>query len=252
MVGLRVSTEGSDVKTATGRDLVYDSTWGSLKIVARGSGIASGSGEATIAHGLNYTPMFFVYDDNNWKGTGYWSLNGQSYINTTNLEIRTGASKNYRYILMANELAGINTEDVEADTGVLVSSDGVDVNSAKLGGINLNTGLETCQVYWRYGFYNLVALDDVWTEGTPQSHGMGFVPFYLGLGALLSSGGGGDNFFFFLSGRMMGYNGDYKQTFVDTCADSYYFYTRTKVVSAPETLEGGGSWINPFILGKLF
>lgn len=252
MTGLRVSKVGSDVRTATGRDLVYDSVWGSLKVVDRGGGTADGSGEASIAHGLDYTPMFFVYDDNNWKGAGYWSINAQSYINDTNLEIRTGASKNYKYILLANELEGTNTENKEADSGILVSSAGIDVNGAKLGEINLNTGIDTCQVYWRYGFYNTVVLDDIWTEGTPQLHGMGFVPFYLGLGALLSIGGGGDNFFFFMSGKMMGYNGDYKQIYVDTCADEYYFYTRTKVISAPETEEGGGSWINPFILGKLF
>jgi len=72
--GLRISKPGDDVKTATSKNLAFDSSKGALKIFTTGTlsltTNSSGNATASAAHNLNYAPGFFMFR----KATAKWSL----------------------------------------------------------------------------------------------------------------------------------------------------------------------------------
>lgn len=225
--GIKVSKDGYDVKSATGKNLVYTSANKTLSIYMEGMGTADGAGIATITHGLDYVPMFYVYDDNNWKGAGYWGLNQRSYINSTSLNIVTGANKNYSYKIFTNSISGTPTMKPNTTTyGLKISKDGVDVCNSSFDNLALLSTKGTFQIWDKSSVAVDADSDDVWTEGS-VAHGLGFVPAYMGLITVYGGvPGAGPGYWYIVGYGITLLSAGFKVVEVDICADTNNYYMR--------------------------
>lgn len=78
--GIKISKEGIDVGTASGNDLILNSSSNTLKVNS------VGTGESTINHNLGYIPPFLSYIDN--------SLGDQIRLNITTAKSGTATFNN--------------------------------------------------------------------------------------------------------------------------------------------------------------
>ena len=83
--GLKISKPGIDVGTAADTDLIFSSDIDSLKTKATGTFANNG----TVAHGLSYTPMFFIAQSGFAPfASGGVSVDGTNIINDTSGTVR--------------------------------------------------------------------------------------------------------------------------------------------------------------------
>lgn len=234
--GIKISTAGNDVHTAEDRDIVYSSKWKSMKIFKEGSGTSDGAGQATIAHGLDFVPAFMVYDDDNWKGAGYYGLNHTSYINSTNLQIETANDADYAYKVFANPISGTSSlKPSTYDYGAKISEPGQNPFEAKYDELELLSSTGTFQIWETVTFFVDTDTDDAWAEGS-LAHSFDFVPAYIGWVAVqqdqVSS--------YYLVGKDINaaVPGTGKGVDVEVVADNSDFYMRIYPNSTPEVAAG--------------
>ena len=85
--GLKISKPGVDVGTAADTDLVFFSDYDSMKTKATGTFGNNG----TVAHGLSYTPIFFVAQ----SGFAPWAVGGVSVDGTNLINATSGTVRYY-------------------------------------------------------------------------------------------------------------------------------------------------------------
>ena len=119
--GLKVSKSGKDVKTATGKDLVFTSGANTLKVSALYSKTVSCAGyeekTESTAHGLGYRPAFLaictVGSDTRLCPHYETSEDYSVYVDATSIYFRAdekgGFSQSFAFkaIVFANELSGM-------------------------------------------------------------------------------------------------------------------------------------------------
>jgi len=100
--GIRISTEGNDVKTCSDLETIVNSKYALLKGKISGSGTISNNGNeittTTIAHNLGYIPIAQVFikfsDEAFWSESPVYQasvafITCNHYCNSTNLIIKT-------------------------------------------------------------------------------------------------------------------------------------------------------------------
>lgn len=104
--GLKVSKDGSDVKTAADQDLLFISKNNTLKISQSRQDTVNNGATTTVAHGLGYTPYYMCwYNNSGWKpATNYESV--QISADNTNITItnNSGAQRTFRTIIFIDQL----------------------------------------------------------------------------------------------------------------------------------------------------
>lgn len=106
--GIKISKPGYDVKSLDvnldNSNLSFTSKYDVLKIAKTGTGTFNTGSSATIAHNLGYPAAFIVYLSTD--GTNYYTYDGRSYIDSTNLVITKdqGSTTNTYYASSGNDL----------------------------------------------------------------------------------------------------------------------------------------------------
>lgn len=246
--GLKISLDGKSVDTTDPRELQFNSRYKAMKIYAQGSGTTDGSGEYEISHDLDFTPAFMVWDDDNWKGAGYFGINPTSYINTSRLKVVTAnPSKNFHYVIFANPIDDTESEiilDID-DVGVKMAPAGVDVMTAELDRLGLSSSLGTMQMWKKVQDLSAGSdVDDVWVEASVD-HDLGFIPAWYGLVGVYKDSVGE---FQVPNASTFGFSGAARAEIV---ADDTKFYMRVQGIEIPETFPGGYGVADLFAFEKL-
>lgn len=89
--GIKISQDGFDVKTCDDKDLIMTSKLNLLKTKA--TGVTS----VAVAHGLDYTPIFFSTSEKNGSGSGQYSFIGSDghYVDDTNFHPLYASTRYY-------------------------------------------------------------------------------------------------------------------------------------------------------------
>jgi hypothetical protein len=186
--GIKVSLTGYDVKTAADYQLLFSSGWPVLKIHAQGSFTVPDAGtDVTIfQHGLNYPPMFLVYDTGNNRSQLMWY---PVYMNNTELKwygAGTGMSGTrtlYYYIFrhdMTKNFTGTLLKSTEGSKtiggqfGFKIAKPGKNVNSADYRDYVIHSSARSLQIH---KMVNFIGTGISWSKTI--SHGLGYEPFFL-------------------------------------------------------------------------
>jgi hypothetical protein len=111
--GLKISKTGYDVKTATDNNLVFSSSFNTLKAYATGVVTISVNpvdviDYGSVAHGLSYAPAFLVYNDGD---DGYWHYSNsgglQFYASPNYEESYAYTDDTYLQLVAENMFAGV-------------------------------------------------------------------------------------------------------------------------------------------------
>lgn len=139
-VGIKVSEQGHDVKTAEDKNLSLKTGFSLLNVLKEGS-LTSGSGTETVSHGLGYEPQFlaWVFENGGVKDQGTGLATGlddfgTAFIDDSDLNIFTDPGDGIRYYIFYEPLdtgtaSGISKE---ITYGIKVSKDGFDVKNANI------------------------------------------------------------------------------------------------------------------------
>ena len=177
-IELKISKPGVDVNKAQPKELQYAFPYNAFMIYDGNNGVADSSGHATIAHDLGVPTAFMTYDNNNWKGGDCYSMNFASFINASNLNIRTGNSKKYAYKIFANALDGKITKRLESDVYMNFSKEGKDVTSQILGDMSLTSELGSAQI-WKKVSLTVGGLAFGASGEAEILHGFDFIPAFI-------------------------------------------------------------------------
>ena len=163
--GIKISKEGFDVKTAGDENLVLTTKLDTIKIAKniKTAHTQSGNPETfALAHGLGYTPGYLNFVKNPEETTRWYSVVGESPINSyrwwdlgvdatdlqMNLAAANGAAWEMRTFFFAEESQGTGSgNQTQQDYGIKVSREGVDVKSAIADpDFLINTRMETVKI----------------------------------------------------------------------------------------------------------
>ena len=90
--GLKISRDGKDISSTEPRDFVFNSKFGSVKVVSEPTNktaptitINNGAtGTASITHGLDFVPMVMLFTELK-PGSGHWYQGGMPWPDPTDL-----------------------------------------------------------------------------------------------------------------------------------------------------------------------
>jgi len=179
--GVKVSQPGYNVKTCADRELLFSSSFKTLKIEKEGLIVVNPGESGLISHNLGYYPAFIIY-----KKTGsIWNISSSGYgsIDTSNLNLYVPPVNpiTYYYYIFKHRLdsvidqTNINLTPTSVknagDYGLKISKEGKNITNGNID-MNITSGLKT-HIIHRSG-YGTSTLDDV-----TISHNLGYIPMHL-------------------------------------------------------------------------
>jgi hypothetical protein len=201
-IGAKVSQLGLNVNDSADSQLLFNSSWPTLKIAYQGRmDINSLTTQTIVTHDLGYVPAFMVYRISgttstfdsqgivyNGSGGGYIAANS-SELKFYSLGVGSGTVSFYYYVFaqpidtdytapINNENANVTglIEEIDRDYGIKVAKEGKSVDSTDLRDFAIHSGTVSPSVHMiKNGATDLTA-----------THGLGYEPltlFYVNYGA---------------------------------------------------------------------
>lgn len=182
---LRVALPGYNALTDTDPDhfaLYSDEDWILIKEKTRGSISVSNSSEQTIAHGLNYVPLVFVFIE--ITSGVYQRVDGNSIddsfyftVDDTNLYIGnyTGSSKNFIYHIFYDGLTSGSPSITESSMVLKVARPGKSANSTNPNDYIFHSDLNTFKII-KNEVKQITLLADTLNQSFTEAHGLSFIP----------------------------------------------------------------------------
>ncbi len=212
-IGAKVSQLGLDVNTASDSQLLFNSSWPTLKIAYQGRcDIDSLTSQVIVQHDLGYVPAFMIYRVSGTSskfdsyGTVYnGSGGGQLAASTTQLKFfsygfGSGTVSFYYYVFAqpidTNYTAAVNQananvtgliSDIDRDYGIKATIDGADVSSVDLRDFAIHSGTVSPSVHQIYtGACTSTGIVTGAAKALIATHTLGYEPlalFYINYGA---------------------------------------------------------------------
>lgn len=203
-IGIKVSSPSSDVHTAMDTQLLYVSSWPTMKIAFSGKAtVDAGTSSTIVTHNLGYAPMFLIYRVNGTTSefNSYGSVfdgSGVAYIGSNSTELKYFASGfgsgsvSFYYYVIAQPLTEAFTAstlkpgagaiyDNSYDYGIKVAKAGKDINSTDLRDYVIHSNSYSPGIHM---VRNGLATDPAQVAPSPAkqfkvTHGLGYEPMAL-------------------------------------------------------------------------
>lgn len=201
--GVKTSREGLDVTSAADSQLLFSSSWPTLKIEAQGLvSVTHNADKVLYTHNLGYVPMFWFYQKSGTTSK-FGMVNGTIEANSTELKYFNtggGGSADYYFYIFRQPISTDFTAEVTANTlqgpgdtnrdyGIKVTKDGYDITNTDLRKFVVHSGTLTPNIHTvKYGV-TAGNTSDYFGSGAAQlkiGHDLGYQPlafFYVNPGA---------------------------------------------------------------------